>query len=190
MKILDRIKEWLGRRALLKEARPDRVPVAKNLGMAVKVGIIYAATDEAAHTQVRNYVKRIKEELGIIKVMALGYWDEKEPPHYLHPKLNFDVFSLKDLNWYRIPHGNAVQNFIAEEYDVLIDLTVRDLLPLQYVLAKSKARFKVGRQSATNAQFLDMMIDTAGAESLAQLIANLNKYLLMINAPKEAHALN
>lgn len=189
MKLLDRIKEWLGRRALVREARSDRNPVAKNLAMTVKVGIIYYVTDEKAHSQVRNYVKKIKEEVGITKIMALGYYNGKTLPHYLHAKLNFDVFGQKDLNWYRIPHGNVVQNFVAEEYDILIDLTVHDLLPLQYLLAKSKARFKVGRMSDTNAHFLDMMIDTAGAESLAQLISNVNKYLLMINAPKEA-ALN
>src|SRR5690606_15353577 len=102
MKLLDRIKEWLGRRALLKEARPDRKPVAKNLAQSVKEGIIYFVADEAAHGQVRNYVKKIKEELGITRIMALGYYDEKELPFYLHAKLNFDVFSLKDLNWYRI----------------------------------------------------------------------------------------
>ncbi|MCB0757266.1 MAG: hypothetical protein KDC01_02325 [Flavobacteriales bacterium] len=190
MKLLDRIKEWLGRRTLLKEARPDRRPVAKNLAQSVKVGIIYLVADEAAHGQVRNYVKKIKEELGITKIMALGYYDEKELPYYLHAKLNFDVFSVKDPNWYRTPRGNVAQNFIAEEYDVLIDLTVHDQLPLQYILAKSKARFKVGRLSDTNAHFLDMMIDTAGADSLAQLIANVNRYLMMINAPQEVHSLN
>ncbi len=190
MKLTDRIKEWLGRRALLKEAKPDRRPVAKNLGQSVKVGIIYFVADETAHNQVRNYVKKIKEELGITKIMALGYFDQKETPFYLHAKLNFDVFCVKNLNWYRIPSGNVVQNFISEEYDVLIDLTVRDMLPLQYVLAKSKARFKVGRLSDTNAHFLDMMVDTAGADSLPQLIANLNRYLMMINAPTGVHSLN
>ena len=136
-----------------------------------------------------NYVKKIKEELGITRIMALGFFDEKELPHYLHTKLNFDAFCLKDLNWYRIPHGNTVQNFIAEEYDILIDLTLRDHLPLQYIVAKSKARFKVGRLSDSNAHFLDMMIDTAGAHSLPQLIANIDRYLMMINA-KEVASLN
>ena len=63
MKLFDRIKEWLGRRALLREAMPDRRPVAKNLAASVKIGIVYVATDEQAHAHVRNYVKRIKEEL-------------------------------------------------------------------------------------------------------------------------------
>jgi hypothetical protein len=187
MTVLDSIKEWLGRRALLREASPDRRPVAKNLAQSVKVGILYMATDEQAQAQVRNYVKKIKEELGITRIMALGFSDEKTLPHYLHPKLNFDAFCQKDLNWYRIPHGNVVQNFIAEENDILIDLSLRDHLPLQYIVAKSRSRFKVGRLGDTNSHFLDMMIDTAGANSLPQLISNIDRYLLMVNA-KEAVA--
>lgn len=182
MKALDDIKEWLGRRALLKEHGPDRRPVVKNLAQSVKIGIIYYVTDEEAHAQVRNYVKKVKEEHGIHRIMAIGFYDAKVVPAFLHPKLNFDSFTQKDLNWYRVPHGNVVKNFIAEEHDVLIDLTLRDMLPLQYILAKSKARFKVGRMSAANAHFLDMMIDIAGANSLPQLIVNIDKYMMMVNA--------
>lgn len=185
MKLFDRIKEWLGRRTLLRETMPDRRPVAKNLAQSSKVGIVYLAANEQAHIHVRNYVKKIKEELGIHRIMVLGYFDGRELPTYLHPKLHFDAFTQKDLNWYRIPHGNTVQNFIAEEHDVLIDLTLEDYLPIQYLVAKSKARFKVGRMSDSNSRFLDMMIDTAGANSLSQLIGNLDRYLMMINAKPE-----
>ncbi len=182
MKLLDRFKEWWGRRALIREAMPDRRPLAKNLADCGKIGIVYLATDEQAHGHVRNYVKRIKEEVGQHRIMVLGYHEAKELPTYLHPKLHFDAFTQKDLNWYRIPQGTTVKNFLAEEHDVLIDLTLEDRLPLQYIVAQSRARFKVGRLSETNKRFLDMMIDTAGSNSLSQFIVNVDKYLLMINA--------
>jgi hypothetical protein len=185
MKLFDRIKEWLGMRRLLRESMPDRRPVARNLAHCVKVGIVYLAEDEKAFTDVRNYVKKMKDELGLHKIQCLGYFDGKELPFHLHAKLNFDAFCQKDLNWYRIPIGNTVNNFIAEEHDVLIDLSMTDHLPLQYIVAKSRARFKVGRFTEGNKRFLDMMIDTAGAKSLPQLIANIDRYLLMINARVE-----
>lgn len=185
MKLFDRIKEWLGRRTLLKEAMPDRKPVARNLAHCVKVGIVYLANDEQSHNQVRNYVKKVKDELGLHKIQCIGFVDEKVMPPYLYAKLNFDAICQKDINWYRIPHGNTVSNFITEEFDVLIDLTLEDYLPIQYIVAKSRARFKVGRLSESNTRFLDMMIDTAGANSLPQLISHLDRYLLMINAKPE-----
>ena len=189
MKPLDRIKEWLGMRRLLKETLPDRRPVPKNLARCVKVGVVYLAVDEKAHLDVRNYVKKLKEDLGLHKIQCIGYFDGKELPFHLHAKLHFDAFCQKDLNWYRIPGGNVVDNFIAEEHDVLLDLTMEDHLPLQYIVAKSRARFKVGRYTEGNKRFLDMMIDTAGARSLPQLIANIDRYLLMINRKVE-HSLN
>lgn len=189
MKLLDRIKDWLGRRRLIREAVADRRPVARNLATAAKVGILYWAKDEITHQQVRNYVKKVKDELGINKIMALGFVEEKAIPNHMSPKLNFDAFCLKDLNWYRIPGGNTVNNFITEEYEVLIDLTLEDILPIQYILAKSRARFKVGRYSEANKHFLDMMIDMAGSQSLPQLITQVDHYLLMINR-EHTHSLN
>ncbi len=185
MKLLDRIKEWLGFRRLLRELPTDRKPIARNIGMARKVAIVYVVDDEAAHNQVRNYVKRIKEELGISKVMALGYFDDKVLPHFLHARLNFDAICQKDLNWYRIPAGNTVENFMAEEYDIIIDLTLKDRLPIQYIVAKSRARFKVGRLSEGNKRILDMMIDMAGSQSLPQLIQQMHHYLMMVNGKPE-----
>jgi hypothetical protein len=182
MKWFDRIKEWMGRRRLLRELPKERRPIAKNLATARKVAIVYTVEDETAHTHVKNYVKRVKEELGISNIMALGFVDAKVLPNYLHAKLNFDVICQKDLNWYRIPHGNTVENFIAEEYEVMIDLTLEDSLPIQYIIAKSRARFKVGRLSESNTRIHDMMIDMAGGRSLPQLIQQVNHYLLMVNA--------
>lgn len=185
MKLFDRLKEWMGIRRLLRDLPQDRRPLARNLVAARKVAIVYVVEDEAAHNQVRNYVKRIKEDIGISHIMALGLVDRKIMPHYLHAKLNFDAISLKDLNWYRIPQGKTVQNFMTEEFDVIIDLSLEDRLPIQYIMAKSRSRFKVGRYSESNKRILDMMIDVAGARSLPQLIQQVHHYLLMINAKPE-----
>ncbi|MDQ3100000.1 MAG: hypothetical protein M3R08_01320 [Bacteroidota bacterium] len=182
MKWFNRIKEWMGRRRLLRELPRERRPITKNLADARKVAIVYVATDEKAFTHVKNYVKRVKEELGISNIMALGLTDEKVLPNYLHPRLNFEALTHKDLNWYRIPRGSTVENFMAEEFEVIIDLSLEDRLPVQYIVAKSRARFKVGRFSESNKQILDMMIDIAGAQSLSQLIQQVHNYLLMVNS--------
>jgi hypothetical protein len=74
---------------------------------------------------------------------------------------------------------------VAEEYEVLIDLTMEDRLPIQYIMAKSRARFKVGRWSESNKKILDMMIDMAGSRSLPQMIQQVHHYLLMVNSKPE-----
>ena len=75
MKLFDRLKEWMGIRRLLRDLPQDRKPVARSIAVARKVAIVYVVEDETAHNHVRNYVRRIKEELGITNIMALGYSD-------------------------------------------------------------------------------------------------------------------
>ena len=53
------------------------------------------------------------------------------------------------------------------------------------ILAKSRARFKVGRWSESNKKIHDMMIDMAGSKSLPQLIQQVHHYLLMVNSKPE-----
>ena len=163
----------------------DTSQVVLSQGRRVLFDFCHRPNAESADTPEIDIKKRLKEELGLSNIMALGYCDQKILPHYLHAKLNFDAICLKDLNWYRIPQGNAVQNFMAEEYEVIIDLTLEDRLPIQYIMAKSRARFKVGRWSDSNKRFLDMMIDMAGSRSLPQLIQQVHHYLLMVNARNE-----
>jgi hypothetical protein len=78
-----------------------------------------------------------------------------------------------------------VENFMAEEYEIIIDLTLQDRLPIQYIMARSRARFKVGRYSESNKKILDMMIDMAGSQSLPQFIQQVHHYLMMVNAKRE-----
>jgi hypothetical protein len=181
-----RFKEWMGRRSLLREKLPERRPIPRNLVQASKVGIVYVADDEKAFHSVRNYVKRLKEEYGISRVLALGYVHGKHLPAHLSTRLNFDQFTSADCNWFGIPGGNTVRNFVVEEYEVLMDFTLEDRLPVQSVVARSRARFKVGRYSESNERFLDMMIDMAGSNSLGQLIAQVDNYMAMVNSSAKA----
>ena len=82
MKLFDRFKEWMGIRRLLRDLPQGRKPLPRNLSAARKVAIVYVIEDEAAHNQVRNYVKRIKEDIGITHIMAIGFVDSKIQPHY------------------------------------------------------------------------------------------------------------
>jgi len=115
-------------------------------------------------------------------VMAMGYVAEDEIPSYLLSKLNFEQICNKDLNWKLMPSGNKVVNFITEDYDVLIDLSLEDHIPVQHLVASSRAKFKVGRLGEVNENLFDMMIDMAGVQSLSQYIAQVDKYLHMVNA--------
>lgn len=172
----------IGKYALSKYHLPDTSlkPLVKNLDEAKSLGIIFAAHNEKEFRLATEYLKIIKEEYGIMNVRAFGYYPYKDELPFLKRTVQVDYFTRKDLNWYYKPEGKYVNDFIKEKFDVLIDLSENDLLPLQFVLCMSKARFKVGRYSEQNLPFYDMMIDVKN-KSLAYYIEQVTIYLTNIN---------
>ena len=102
-------------------------------------------------------------------------------PPMTYSKLEYDFFSQKELNWMGKPSGVVVQNFIREEYDLLIDLNVHDHFPLRYMAALSKAKFKVGKYSERDTDMYDMMIDADNTKTVKYFLRQVDIYITMMN---------
>ena len=111
----------------------------------------------------------------------VGYHDHKYVPHYCIPKLKYDFFCQKEQNWVGIPNAPFVDEFVNEPFDMLIDLSMEPIFPLQYILAKSVARFKVGSRHADKEKFLDMMIELDENHSVNDLVYFINDYTNKLN---------
>ena len=108
-------------------------------------------------------------------------------PFYLQPSLEFDFVTLKDINWYYKPKGVPVDNFINEDFDVLIDLVTNDCLPMEFLQALAHARFKVGKYNEDKKDVYDLMINVKEVKNINYLIEQVHHYLTIINR-KEEHA--
>jgi hypothetical protein len=127
-----------------------------NINNAKSIGILFNATDSVSFEVVRNFVKDISDKAKT--VVVLGFVDSKQLiDHYLYRK-GFEFFTRNELNWYGKPESEAVNNFIKQEFDILINLNLEDNYPIKYILSLSKASFKVGRLTEAH-QFHDLMID-------------------------------
>jgi len=181
------IKTIIGNYLLKKElSKQHRHVEVTNLSTANKVGILYYAEDEATYKTVKEFVGSLREEEGIRKIKTIGYVDKKEVPEHFPLKLEFDYFSKKDLNWYQKPSCIPVDNFLQEDFDILIDLSVEEHYPLKYLLTHTKAKFKVGKQHQGKNAIFDMRIELEQVKSLRFLITQLKHYLNIINKP-QAH---
>ena len=143
---------------------------------AVSIGILYDSSDEKDFELVRKYVKEIREQHHK-EVLALGYYDQKELPPMRFSKLGLDFFTRKDLNWYYKPMASIVRNFSQREFDILIDLHTGNSIPFQYIVAGSKAKFKIGKYERKSTPFYDLMISVPEQTSLKQFIEQVNHYL-------------
>ena len=141
--------------------------------------VLYYLSNEEAYKAISNFVNELKENRQKVKV--LGYIDEVVLPHYYSQKITWDLMTRKNTNWYHKPTASIVKTFCDEDFDLLIDLTLEDYQPLIYTAALSKARFKAGRYSESNAEIFDLMIHADQVQSLPEFIKNVKHYLSKIN---------
>jgi hypothetical protein len=157
---------------------------AYNLSDAKKIGVLYDASEEAIYKKVSDFVSYLQNQKKLVK--ALGYLNQKMTPHYCMPKLAYDFYSVKDLNWYYKPNNNFVKDFIEEEFDIVIDLNLNENLSSKYISGVSKAKFKVGIYDERNSDYYDMMIKVEDKNNLNEFIKQILHYLNILNSRKNA----
>jgi len=150
-----------------------------NLENARTVALLYCLPDEATYKIMESILGKLNELN--LKVRVVAYTDQKFYPHYFIPKISQDIFTAKDLNWRLQPQKPFVKEFIETEYDILIDLSLEDHLPLLYCSALSKAGLKVGRFQEDHQLFYDLMIHAGPEETIDSFATQVIHYLSRIN---------
>jgi hypothetical protein len=126
-----------------------------------------------------DFVRKLSEMN--IRVRVACYTDQKFVPHFFIPKLLQDIITFKDLNWYFQPQKVFVKDFVEENFDILLDLTLTDNLPLLYLAVRSKAGLKIGRFQEDHQEYYDLMIDLPSESSIEYFIEQIMYYLQKIN---------
>ena len=152
---------------------------ATNLETARTVALLYYLPDEATYKIVENILSQLNELK--LKVRVVCYTDLKITPHYFIPKITQDIITAKDVNFRHQPQKAFVKEFIDTEYDILIDLSLDDHLPLLYCAALSKSGLKVGRYQEDHQLFYDLMIHSGPDETIETFAAQVIHYLSRIN---------
>ena len=159
----------------LKHNVVKRQPVDYNL--AHSIGVLFHI-DQLQHQEIIDkFIQRLKDNGKEVKILA--FLDDKEQ----QPNLNFNHFSLKELNWFYQPKHPKVDQFINTQFDYLINLDDSGSLPLTYISACSKAQIRVG--SFTDKTYcFDFMIETHEQQNLQHFITQLDFLLTRLNSRK------
>ena len=156
MGAIDKLKGKVGNYALNRKLKDLKRNVkACNIDKAKSIGIVFNASQPVSFDIVRELAKEFDGKKHQLQV--LGYFNNTEVfDHYLYRK-NFEFFTPKEINWYRKPSGDVVDNFINTKFDILFDLSIKDNFSLHYIVSTSAAHFKVGKYNE-GATHLDFMI--------------------------------
>jgi len=182
MILIESIKEQLALGQLRKESRGLR-RIRKNPGFTNSsgIGILYDATERDTFELVRELFKDLKESGK--KPVSLGYVDYNEALAF-HPlaRPENDYFFKNQVNWLGKPDGAVVRNFLEENFDMLILLTLKDHLPLDSIAVQSKAGVKIGRTESAVSFSFDLTFNIDASSDLRAFAYTIIHYLSTINA--------
>ena len=185
---IDRSRKSVGSYFLKKEMRiRNREIQGMGLGSARSIGIIFNAKDERTFKQIREFSDKLRGG-GLRKVKALGFVPKAEVAAFLQSSQDFDFFTREDFNWYYKPQGRKVAGFTSESFDILIDLRLSKFTPLLFIVALSRAHFKVGRYRTDFQDFYDLMIDVGDNSELDYFIDQIEHYLQMLDKAENGAA--
>lgn len=123
---------------------------------AVSVGVIFTVEDRKKHDHIKNLIRKLEHDGKQVK--ALGYL----PPDQENYEFLFDFFTYREISmWGNITASSAVK-FAATPFDFLLYL---DTTPNEFILnlvAKSKAKCRIGKFWKDGEQYFEMMIESNG----------------------------
>jgi len=173
------IKEFIFNYRLRK--LPARQVQFPNYAHVRSVLVVYESDEQENNT----VVQAIRDEL--LKqgkdVVLWGYCDKKVITTPTLPQSR--ILGKADVQFFGGLQPAAIADLDQRTYGLLLDLTQRPCLPLQYVAAWAKASFKAGLQLRKDNQsdgIHDFLIQTAPQESPYFLYTQIIKYLQMIHA--------
>jgi hypothetical protein len=149
-----------------------------NLSTAKTCGLVFNATNQSTFEKAKAFVDFLKSKN--IKVTAIGFVESKEVKDFYRETIQYKYFSKKNTNWYGKPKNTNVNDFVKVNFDILIDLSLTNDFPLEYISALSLAKFKVGRFTSENADY-DFMIDISKNNTHDYLIEQISHYLSILN---------
>jgi hypothetical protein len=164
------------RREALQLVRQKKDP---NIHRNASIGILYNATERETFDVVREFYRDLRSNGNA--PASLGYIDFKEVTFHPLARPESDYFFKHQLNWMQKPSGTVVDNFINEPFDILINLTLSDFYPIDYIAALSKAGVKIGRLESAVSFCYDMSFQNGENADLKSFAYTIIHYLSNIN---------
>jgi len=123
---------------------------------ALTIGILFSVEDKKKHDDIKELIHKLEHDGKKVKVMEF-LPNKKENYEFM-----FDFFTLKDVSfWGRIESPGAIK-FHETPFDYLFCLDINPNAMILNMLARSKAKCRVGKFREEDKAFFEFMIDNVG----------------------------
>lgn len=155
------------------------MPVRSTCGLsrAKKIGIVFRLTSGERDQKIIKLGKDLATQNIIADLLA---YTPSLKSKKGNPPLDVAIFTDKDLNWLWFPKSKKLNDFINNDFDILISLCTTKCMPVESIVALSKAGFRVGAYSNHSLALYDFMVQNnfKGKEEL--LMQEIIHYLNII----------
>jgi hypothetical protein len=155
--------------------------VMLNYDRARNVGVLFDSRYEGKDALVVNqFFKRLREEGKNIKALTYLPQERSNPFDF-----KFDFFTSKDLTTLGQFKTELVNRFVNTEFDYLYCLNESAFLPFDFILAQSKARFRVGIYKPEQPGLFELMINPIEGQDLEKIVDEMLAYTRRISESGE-----
>ncbi len=135
--------------------------------------VVFDSDEDERNTQIMQLVKELRHAGK--NVEAWGYCDKKD---VLNPTIaGVRILSRADLRWFERLRKELVDDLQKANYDLLIDLSLRGMLPTRYISLWANAQFKAGRRVGKEPYVYNFMIELPADKDAAYLFDQIVYYL-------------
>jgi len=161
----------------LKLKKTNRTIVSCNLGDAKSIGLVFNSDNENDRKTAKDLELFFTKSH--VQVQLLGYSRFKNNQSNLLSDKNHHYIHPQDFNWFYQPKNPAINNFIQNPFDILINLYQDGEFAIEYIIKLSNAGFKVGCAHLDNTMH-DLMIDVSNNKGDSSYLSTHLKYYLSI----------
>lgn len=135
---------------------------------AASIGLIFTVEDRQKHDQIKSLIRKFEHDGK--KVKALAYLPRDQENY----EFLFDFFTYREISFWGNITANSALQFADSPFDFLLylDNTPNDLI--LNVIAKSKAKCRIGKFWKDAGPYFEMMIECGGDTKV--LIDELYRY--------------
>ena len=116
------------------------------------IGLIFTWEGNSKYAQVLELIKYL--EIHGKKVELLCY--VRNPKELNIPGI--PVYMDKDISFFGKTKSSICSNFLSKSFDFLLHLDLQPAIIVQYVLSRTHAKCRVGKNDMINRQFYELMI--------------------------------
>lgn len=164
-----------------KVRRTKRKALYNNIELVKNIGIVWDASSTEEFPYLSKFHQKMAENKAEVNI--LGYYPGNNLPNQYTAIRYLSIIKKEELSFFYHPVSSEINIFVKKNFDVLIDLNFKKLLPLKYISSLSNARLKVGLfESETGDPPFDLMMDIKNPVNIEEYLNQVIYYLEMIKS--------